>query len=137
MLLHELICRFGAVKLESLDAESLLSWMTFSLKKNLMRHGEIPATSSFVDDEDRQRACQAYTMRLASSFPLLSPSLCLFNWAVLSLNIGQPHLVLTFFDTAYLRLWAALDPSKESWPLGLPEIMSLLEHTDHLMGYTR
>ncbi|KAF8598368.1 hypothetical protein BDV93DRAFT_526801 [Ceratobasidium sp. AG-I] len=76
-------------------------------------------------------------MRLASSFPLLSPSLCLFNWAVSSLNVAQPCLVVAFFKAAYLRLWAALDPAKETWPLGTDQLVSLLEHVDHLMGHTR
>ncbi|KAF8598367.1 hypothetical protein BDV93DRAFT_339205 [Ceratobasidium sp. AG-I] len=132
-----MICRFGVVKLGSPDAESLLGWMTARLKHALMKHNVIRTTSLFVDDIDKQQVGQAYTRRIASSFPLLSPSLCLFNWAVLSLNIGQPYLVITFFKVAYLRLWAALDPMKETWPLGLVQIMNLLEYIDHLMGYTR
>ncbi|KAF8596155.1 hypothetical protein BDV93DRAFT_528211 [Ceratobasidium sp. AG-I] len=137
LVLQEVICRFGVVRLKTRDEESMLDLMALGLTLNLSNYGIDEPLQLFVDGDDKHQANDAYVLRLTSSIPLLNFSLALFDWGVYSSNSSRPGAMLAFSRATYVRLWAALDIAKERRPLRSEGITAVVKYFDHQVKYSR
>lgn len=135
-MLQDVLCRFGLVRLETRDEEYMLDLMATIISANLSQNGTPEPVSLFVNNADGHQATQAYVQRLTSSTPLLNYCLALFDWNVHCLDFNRPGPMLAFFRATYIRLWAALDTTKESWPLTFEKINCIVSCFDRMVGYT-
>ena len=135
-MLQDVICRFGVVKLEIENEESMLDLMALSLTLNLAMNGINDSPSFLVNDADKHQANDAYVQRLNSSTPLLNISLALFDWGVSSLDFNRPGARLAFFKATHVRLWTALDTVKGNWPLTSESIAGVGKYFDRLVSHS-